>query len=71
MEKLKHYNKPVNHELYTKIEVMGNPSNRTTKPLSKEEFKMGCNGVIYMDNTNNKIVFAEERNKNIHMVDVA
>ena len=69
--KLKHYDKPVNPELYSKIEVMENPGNRKIKPLSKEEFKMGCNGIIYMDITTNQIVFDEERNKKIHTVAIA
>lgn len=68
---MEYYNRSINTELYSTIEVMGNPGNRTTRPLTREEFRMGYNGMVFMDNTTNKIVFAEDRNKKIHMVDIA
>lgn len=66
-----YYNKPINLEHYTTLEIMGNPGNRTNKFLSKEEFLSGKNGLIWMDNTTKELVFSDERNSKTHTVDIA
>lgn len=67
----KYYNKPINPEYYKRFEIMGNPDERTTKLLSKQEFLSGKNGVVYMDNATGQLIFSDKRNREIHMVDVA
>lgn len=67
MDKSKYYNKPVNPDYYKSIEIMGNSvEGRSPKFLSKQEFLSGKNGIIYMDKTNNELVFSDERNKKMH-----
>lgn len=69
MDKSKYYNKQVNPDYYKSIEIMGNVvEGRSTKFLSKQEFLSGKNGIIYMDNNGNSLVFSDERNKKIHKI---
>lgn len=65
----KYSSKPVNPKYYRKIQITGHPREKAIKYLTKQEFLSGNPGLIYLDSTN-KIVFSDERNKEVHMVDV-
>ena len=58
--KEEYYNKPINHNLYGKFEVMGNPGKRTERYLTRQEYLNGEN-----DNTGTVLNLDDVINTNL------